>query len=204
MDTNCKYPLLKNDYWLRKRNGVWELKYPMDEVITQPADLQIDSINPKNRPPTDMYHETSNVEEIVSRLKIICKLEPGCCDRHLDQYVSDGTLWPFAEINTIRKEYREVAVATEDGKIKMPHNKCYPTDIVIDITDWDYIIGEIEIIVKNKDEADAAALQIERIATKLGLSAVQEGSKVIDYIKRYRPCAYNIYRQRSGKTILQT
>ncbi|CAB4064137.1 PRKAB [Lepeophtheirus salmonis] len=50
-----RYDLMKEDYWLRWRNGDWELKYPV-------------GVHPTG---STLYHETSNVRDIVSKLQIL-------------------------------------------------------------------------------------------------------------------------------------
>ena len=57
-----------------------------------------------------MYHETSNTIEIISRLKSILKEHPALRAMddvsNLDEATKLGILWPFAEIDTNRKEYQ--------------------------------------------------------------------------------------------------
>ena len=50
--------LMTNDYWLRKRNGDWELKYPVNTVPSKSAESDVDV-------PCTIFHETSNIEDIL-------------------------------------------------------------------------------------------------------------------------------------------
>ena len=58
--------LMTNDYWLRKRNGDWELKYPVNTLPSKSAE---------NDAPCTIFHETSNIEDILvsTSLKIVSK-----------------------------------------------------------------------------------------------------------------------------------
>ena len=204
--------MLKNDLWLRKRNGSWELKYPIYERIDHLSNLQRKQAlsEPLNKSTTesktesttksktDMYHETSDMIDIVSRLKTIpnehtvekCNVDSNF---NLDQWVSSGILWAFAEINTSRKEYQLSAALRGDGANFQNHCANYPINIVVDVTDWGYTNGEIEILLETPEEVDIAVSEIEQIASDLNLTLAEKGGKLIDYLKKYRPYAYNAY-----------
>ena len=194
--------MLKNDYWLRKRNGSWELKYPIYKLVKESSDLQeremTDLTVPQNKSKTDMYYETSDIGDIMSRLNMISSAD---LKRYkmdwtssLDQWVLSGSLWPFAEINTTRKEYKLSVELIGDETDHEKTNRKYPINAVVDTTNWGFIIGELEILVETPEEVDAAVFEIEQIAKKLHLTLAEKGSgKLIDYLKKYRPCAYNIY-----------
>ena len=56
-----KHHLLKEDFWLRQRNGDWELKYP---VGTRSRDGKGSTI----------YHETSCVDDIMLKIQPILEM----------------------------------------------------------------------------------------------------------------------------------
>ena len=143
-----------------------------------------------------MYHETADPDAIISKLQTVIASKHSIKDlgtkkAFLDNHVQNGTLWNFAEIKTNRQEYKQKHSQSDNEQ---------SINIVIDKTDWGYIIGEIEILVKNETEVEAAASKIDVLADKLCLTKVQEG-KVLDYIKQHRPKAYNVVRHRHGMKI---
>merc|ERR1712018_459134 len=69
---NSDYPLLRNDHWLRKRNGKWELKYAIKTTTTKinkNGTTAPEILHKGSR--TDMYHETSDKSNILSRITAI-------------------------------------------------------------------------------------------------------------------------------------
>ena len=57
---NCLFTLFCSkqvDHWLRKRNGDWELKYPVGTT--------------EHRGNTSIYHETTDLEDVLQLLKPI-------------------------------------------------------------------------------------------------------------------------------------
>ena len=127
--------LIRADHWLRRRNGDWEMKYPVGAVAEGSG--------------VTLYHETSNAEDILARLRNLTKDEPD--KSNLKELASRGVLSPFARMETTRHSYRK-------GEV----------NIVVDATDWGYRVGEIEIMVGSKEEAKAAAKKIDDIAEELG------------------------------------
>ena len=142
------FPLLTNDHWLRKRNGDWELKYPVGSTMSTSM-----SENDENVPTTTLYHETSNHDDILSKIGVIVPEITSNQDVGLNHLVDNATLKPFAQLETKRKCYKR----SSDN-----------VNIVVDVTDWGYMIGEIEVMVENKDQVTAATQQIDELAKKLG------------------------------------
>lgn len=180
------FPLLTNDHWLRKRNGDWELKYPVGssmassineesaaaiEAAAAATGLQ-DDPSPSCRSSvsqqvTTTYHETSNLEDILFKVRLVSRcgipeldgsrIEEDDDDDEvsLNSLVERSVLRPFAELETKRKCYKR----SSDN-----------VNIVVDETDWGYVIGEIEVIVDTKEEVCAATQQIETLASQLEFS----------------------------------
>ncbi len=49
--------------------------------------------------------------------------------------------------------------------------RCYRKDdvnVVVDVTDWGYRVGEIEVVVSSKEEVPAAVAKIEHLAKQMG------------------------------------
>ena len=181
---------MRNDHWLRKRNGIWELKYPIQELISSSADLKEKTTTTaskflKNKSKTDMYHETSDTENILNRLGKISgvnlNVEEGSC---LDQLVLSGIVWPFAEIDTNRREYQLLPDMSSNENISDKTNKKYTISVVIDATSSGFMIGEVEILVSTPDEVPDAVTQIETIAEKLDFILAEKGGKVLNYLQQ--------------------
>ena len=100
--------LLHMDYWLRQRNGDWELKYPVGGQ--NPSDM------------STLYHETSNTDDILSKIRIIIptyvegfEVFGGADDvtrdhDDLTQMLESGVLKPFAQIDTKRQWFQKVLI----------------------------------------------------------------------------------------------
>jgi adenylate cyclase class IV len=149
-DNVSNHFLTLNDSWLRLRNSMWQLKYPYKSKT-----------NDEN---TDNYLELSKDSEI---LDYIINLSKSYFDEKLINYdsLNDSTmeclinklnLTPFASINSMRKTFQI------DNDIR----------IDLDITDFDYRVGEIEVILdknkSNKDEIEKSIEKINQIANNLG------------------------------------
>ena len=105
-----------------------------------------------------------------------------------------GILWPFAEIDTNRKEYQlkedKLGVICASNK---DERKQYTINAVIDHTSWGFMIGEVEILVGTPEEVQDALKQIDYIANKLEFASSRKGGKLISYLKTHRPCAHKAY-----------
>ena len=66
-----------------------------------------------------LYHETSNAEDILARLRDLTRDEPD--KSNLNELAARGVLSPFARLETHRTSYRK-------GEV----------NIVVDATDWGY------------------------------------------------------------------
>ena len=146
----------------------------------------------------DMYHETSNTSDIISRLKSILNENLASCTMDgvsdLDVATELGILWPFAEIDTNRKEYQmekdKIDVIGDANKDKRMQ---YTINAVIDHTSWGFMVGEVEILVGTPEEVEDALKQIDYIANKLEFASARKGGKVINYLRTHRPCAHKAY-----------
>ena len=97
-----------------------------------------------------LYHETTCIEEIMTRLRPILKVEESCS--LLQNLLEKTYLKPFAQLETKRKCY------SREDKV----------NIVIDATDWGHSVGEIEIMVMDHDHITEATSKIETIGAELG------------------------------------
>ena len=112
----------------------------------------------------------------------------------LDVATESGILWPFADIDTNRKEYQmkedKPNVISDSNKDERMQ---YTINAVIDHTSWGFMVGEVEILVGTPEEVEDALKQIDYIANKLDFVSARKGGKLINYLKSHRPCAYEAY-----------
>ena len=102
----------------------------------------VDNPTGNNRHGTTLYHETSNLEDIVGKIRSIVapsllKHRPASPsssdslqDLDLNSMVASRTLTSFATLETNRKWFKR-----QDDNVS----------VVVDETDWGYMIGEIEV-----------------------------------------------------------
>jgi len=104
------------------------------------------------------YHELETEEEIRKELGM-----PSGKDLKKD--LTDKGYIPFASFITTRRKYKR-------GEFT----------IDLDMTDFGYEIGEIELLVRSEDERDGAIEKIFSFARSIGLPIVPVNGKVIQYI----------------------
>jgi len=165
------FPLLTNDHWLRQRNGDWELKYPVStansmssSTVSEELPDGVDNPTGNNRHGTTLYHETSNLEDIVGKIRSIVApsllkhrpVSPSSSDSlqdlDLNSMVASRTLTSFATLETNRKWFKR-----QDDNVS----------VVVDETDWGYMIGEIEVMIETKDDVSEALTKIDHLASNL-------------------------------------
>ena len=99
--------LMLQDFWLRQRNGDWELKYPVGPQPSEDA--------------STLYHETSNSDDILAKIRGIIPTvvdgfevfggdtdDLGKNREDLNQMLESGLLKPFAQIDTKRQWFQKV------------------------------------------------------------------------------------------------
>lgn len=109
-DISEDYPLLLNDYWLRLRNGVWELKYPLQ------------SFDPNAAP---SYIEVTGADDVASTILLLGERVslgtiPASSVDVLTAFLTDAALSsssppPLQQVCTIVSQRGSVTVARGDG-----------------------------------------------------------------------------------------
>ncbi len=142
-DTN-DYSLTFNDYWLRQRNGSWELKSPLKSHSFKPL--------------TDIYKETENEDAILYLLN-----ECGFLKREasLQQLIDEQFLVAISEFTT----FREIWLLPSDCETEEHSGG----NVVLDRTNEDYQLGEVELMVDSDILADRAEEFVKKIATEIGM-----------------------------------
>lgn len=125
---------------------------------------------------TDQYEEI----EDEARIRTILGLSDG---ESFPQALEEKGIIAFLTCATVRKTY-----ARGDFTI------------VIDAADLNneltYRIGEIELMVENKNKMNEAAKRILAFAETLGVSPVEPDGKIIHYLKEKRPAHYEAFMNR--------
>ncbi|XP_044033289.1 thiamine-triphosphatase isoform X2 [Siniperca chuatsi] len=173
-----KFDLTLRDVWLRKRKGCWELKCP----ATVDGTDETSGEQSKAAALCTRYKEITSLPEIQLRVKEVVK--DVCEDRETEtsssqedeSWLGKMNLVCFAEFTTVRRSF----TLEEEG-----------VQIDLDHADFDYHVGEIEVLVPEGGDVQSALEKIERTARKLGLTGDQrvEG-KMNVYLKRNHPEHY--------------
>ncbi|XP_040912099.1 thiamine-triphosphatase isoform X2 [Toxotes jaculatrix] len=174
-----QFDLTLRDMWLRKRKGFWELKCP---TAAGGGAEETSGAQVKAAALCTRYKEITSLPEIQLRLMDV--LKDICEDRHSEtgsshqdeSWLSKMNLVCFAEFTTMRQSF----TLEEDG-----------VQIDLDQADFGYYVGEVEVVVPEGGDVQAALDKIEITAQKLGLTGDQrvEG-KMNVYLKRNHPEHY--------------
>ena len=148
------YRLTTNDHWFRKRNNQWQLKCPPEVRRGDTSCTQ--------------YAEYDNENTILKALQVLLDKEPPPLPSeppaaspskststsgysNLQGFVQKASLNEFAQYTTHRKTY------VLDG-----------FTIDLDLTDFGFQVGEIEVVVADESRITEALHQIDELAVKLG------------------------------------
>ncbi len=169
------YTLTMADHWLRRRDGQWQLKCPPPawrggNDATSPNDLSR-SKDTHSSPSTasqrsatvgTQYAELETEEKIVRALLPVLvggeasdvspthpAVPTGCSN--LQDLLEKASLNEFAQYTTQRKTY------ALDG-----------FTIDLDLTDFGFQVGEIEVVVADESRTTEALRRIDELAAKLG------------------------------------
>lgn len=141
-DTNNN-SLTFNDFWLRQRNGSWQLKSPLKSHASKPL--------------TDKYKETENEEDILKLLREFGFLKQD--DSSLQQLVDLQFLSAISEFTTIREVWLLPSSETEGLS---------GGNVVLDSTNGGYKIGEVEVMADTQALTDQAEEFVKKMAAKIG------------------------------------
>jgi len=145
------YFLTRKDFWLRKRNDRFELKFVL----------------PKERETgVDQYEELDTEGAIKKFLKI-----KGAGTFEDDLKING--YFPFCTFKIIRKKYQK-------GDFTLDFDS-------VDFGNFSYAVLEIEMMVKDKPDIEAASKKIVEFAKANGLKMDEVRGKVSTYLSRYNP-----------------
>lgn len=185
----ASFELTTRDIWLRMRNNVIELKWPIQKEIQQETELQF----------IDFYHETTDttvISKIIKELthnKIQLRQPNSAtnCMETSDQVVpwlSEAGLVRFASILTHRSRYN---VELHADKETTPHSFYVDIDDVTYLdskTDNHYQIGEVELIKAGGNSSPGEALK--NIFAALNINPTTVRGKVLEFVHKFRPEHY--------------
>ncbi len=147
------FSLSLKEWWLRTRNGSFELKVPISQNIDRVA---------------EQFDELEEEGQIRKALNL-----PG---ENLAEDLKTHGYAPFAKIITTRRKYRR-------GHFNIDLDQ-------VDYGTSTYTIAEIERMVNDPSEIEAAVTEIMNFAKEIDLTIVRIRGKVMEYLKRHRPEHY--------------
>ncbi len=162
-DDRSSFALTTRDIWLRKRQEIWECKIPV-----------------KIASKMDSYHELENHTEIykyISRIVGVSSNVAVASAKEFENFLENSNISPFATICTTRRKY-------------LVNNK-FTVDL--DSTDFGHSVGEIELMVHNKEQIIEAEKQIIALCEQHSWFFDTKNhtmGKLLMYIKTFNPQQY--------------
>lgn len=130
------------DFWLRRRNGKWQLKCPVAGHSSDAGSHAYGSV----------YREVDDTDEILELLRPLLNATfTSTNNKNLVNYLGLSRCGIFAAINTRRRSY------DLDG-----------FNVDLDCTDSGYQIGEVEVMVPDESHIPEANRRIKSFAEEMG------------------------------------
>ncbi|KAF5901185.1 thiamine-triphosphatase isoform X1, partial [Clarias magur] len=152
---SADFTLTLKDYWLRKREGSWELKRPT--ASRTDAERRAQDVCTK-------YKEITDVPQIRAELVAAMGVSSDCLEAEqaedvraeFERWLQDLKLECFAEFTTARCSY-VLECEGDDKRVRVD----------LDQADFGYCVGEIEVLVSEVEEMTSAMQSIEKTAQRL-------------------------------------
>ncbi|CAN0198108.1 thiamine-triphosphatase [Lampetra fluviatilis] len=190
-DVDGSLALALADLWLRRRDSVWQLKYPVGGAVTTTSSTAEDRL-------VQRYVETECEAEIVERVAAVLGVVAAVGS--VDELVERAQLRPFAEFGTERRRYLlpargiEVVEGVEGvEEVEGEGVECLGSVCVdLDVSDFGYAVGELEVVCREERSVPRAVLAIQAVASQLELvSGTNLLSKLAVFLRDHRPDLYH-------------
>jgi len=208
------FQLTKNDWWLRQRQGNWELKIPVSfgqghngcqsyEEIEDPQQILMRLIQDGmlgDNPPTaeELAASTFQGFNVATEDTVACSptadVDSDPLALELDRALEARSVLPFCRLHTRRN-----SIAAREG--------CHSSRLMVDmdVVTFDpvyaetsanfceaskerpFVIAEVEMMVPKGEEGEAAAVLENFLAAHDLADAPRAYSKVLEYLLRFRP-----------------
>lgn len=177
------YPLTTRDWWLRQRNGAWELKVPW-------ARAQIGG--------AESFEEFEGDAAVLNRLRDDGFALTSAGGASIEDILRDSSFVPFARLHTARVSLRgsESAAATGLGPMKVDLDtvvfdpELAELGVVVDESQGlSFAVAELEVMAsRDKAEVTKATEALEAFVRELNLEGAPVAySKLFEYLARFRP-----------------
>ncbi|XP_032836304.2 thiamine-triphosphatase isoform X2 [Petromyzon marinus] len=201
-DVDGSLALALADLWLRRRDSVWQLKYPVGGAV-------ITTSSPAEDRLVQRYVETECEAEIVERVAAV--LGVGAAVGSVDELVERAHLRPFAEFGTERRRYLLPARGVEEAEAVEGVEGVEGAEVVegveevegegverlgsvcvdLDVSDFGYAVGELEVVCREERSVPRAVLAVQAVASQLELvSGTNLLSKLAVFLRDHRPDLY--------------
>lgn len=211
---NQSHDLIVNNYWLRCRDGQWQLKCPPTDTqdleylctlqyaeYDQPSDIlkqvkyvlakshrlrestsggSTEQVKPDNL--TTRFTSGDQLQEsgVQSHTPLDEILKNDSGDNELKIFLRRNDFKPFANFRTKRTKYRVGDDITVD----------------LDVADFGYSVGEIEVMVKTGQPREEAFKKINDFAQKLGVYGEENvPGKLVMYLEKHQLELYSLIKK---------
>ncbi|CAD7975082.1 unnamed protein product [Amoebophrya sp. A25] len=175
-----QYPLLRNDHWLRKRNGSWELKKPSKRMAeTDDTQKNLREGEESSRR-TQEYIELQGEAEIEMAIRRLVTSS----NAKASSLLSSAT--PFADLETKRESWTvkgqgDVHIDIDRVRFRWPpggeQDEAADSGESLESEDFAFVIGEIECIVS---APDSSTPQVEQGIKKEVLESQRAKIKAVE------------------------
>lgn len=171
------FKLTAREWWLRERNGRFELKIAKKQK--------------HDGSPSDVFDELETDDEIYTALELI-QTPLG-----LSTDLSNAGFFPFAHLTTSRNSY---TIGEFQIDIDTTQSETNDSPLVESSAPFVHTIVEIEIMVEDESDIAAAQQKIDDFARARGLSLEKIDGKLLAYIRKNNPIQFEILRKNNIAT----